>query len=125
MDWTVKDFAQANHAPSVVVNGIAGTAPLYIDVHIGEAVLLDATGSMDRDGQRLSYRWFHYAEAGFVPGKALAKVTIDNGNTPRAAVMVTEACRPAWLPSKEAPRKPRTHHPGGDGCGHAVTLIGA
>ena len=109
MDWTVKDFAQANHAPSVVVNGISGTAPIYINVHIGDAVLLDASGSGDRDGQRLNYRWFHYAEAGFVPGQALAKVTIDNGNTSRAAVMVTEACRPAWLPSKAACPESRAH----------------
>jgi hypothetical protein len=64
-------------------------------------VILDAAGSADPDGNRLNYRWFHYAEAGFVPGLALAKVAISGGNTSRAEVTVTEACRPAWLPSRE------------------------
>ncbi len=57
--------------------------------------------AVTRDGQRLNYRWFHYAEAGFVPGEALAKVTLAAGNAPRATVTVTEACRPAWIPSKQ------------------------
>ena len=109
MDWTVKEFADANHAPSVVVNGIAGTAPLKIDAKVGETVTLDAAGTVDRDGQKLNYRWFHYAEAGFVPGEALAKVTIGAGNTQRATITVTEACRPAWLPSKDPCPESRAH----------------
>ena len=109
MDWTVKEFADANHAPSVVVNGIAGTAPILINAQVGSSVVLDATGTVDRDGQKLNYRWFHYAEAGFVPGHALAKVNISDGNTPRATITITEACRPAWLPSKEACPESRAH----------------
>jgi hypothetical protein len=101
MSWTVKEFAEANHAPQAVVNGLAGTSPLRVDAHVGQPLVFDATGSRDPDGQRLSYRWFHYAEAGFVPAEALAKVTLTGGNTSRATVTVTEACRPSWIPSRE------------------------
>ncbi len=109
MDWTIKDFADANHAPTVMVNGLGGTAPLRVPAEVGKPVILDATGSADPDGNRLSYRWFHYAEAGFVPGQALAKVTLGGVNTPRAEVTVTEACRPAWLPSKDPCPDSRAH----------------
>ena len=93
----------------MIAGCIAGTAPLQIDAKVGETVVLDAAGSVDRDGQKLQYRWFHYAEAGFVPGHALAKVTIAGSNTPRASVTVTEACRPAWLPSKDPCPESRAH----------------
>jgi hypothetical protein len=109
MDWTIREFAEANHAPSVMVNGLGGTTPLRVQAEVGKPVILDAAGSMDPDGNRLSYRWFHYAEAGFVPGQALAKVTLSGGNTARAEVTVTEACRPAWLPSKDPCPNSRAH----------------
>ena len=99
MDWTVREFTAANHAPTVVVNGVAGTAPLRVDAQVGQAVGVRC-GRQQRPGcgQRLNYRWFHYAEAGFVPGEALAKVTLTASNSPRTTITVTEACRPAWIP---------------------------
>jgi hypothetical protein len=100
MDWTLKDFSGANHAPNVTVNGIAGTAPLFVDTEVGKPVVLNAAGSADPDGQRLGYRWFHYAEAGFVPGHALARVSLSATNAPTVTATVTEACRPAWHVSK-------------------------
>ena len=109
MDWTVKEYGEANHAPTLVVNAIEGTAPIRVATAVGKTVILDAAGSADPDGHRLNYRWFHYAEAGFVPGQALAKVTLGGGNTPRAEVTVTEACRPAWLPSKQPCPDSRAH----------------
>ena len=109
MDWTVKEFAAANHAPQVVVNGVAGTAPLRVEAQVGQPLVFDASGSRDPDGQRLTYRWFHYAEAGFVPGEALAKATLTGGNSSRVTVTVTEACRPMWLPSRESCPRSTAH----------------
>ena len=99
MDWTVKAYADANHSPSVVVNGKDGTAPIIIEAQVGAPITLDASQSRDPDGQRLSYKWFHYAEAGFVPGQNMAAVTISQGDTARAIVTATAACRPNWAPA--------------------------
>jgi hypothetical protein len=64
MDWTIKDVRDANHNPEVVVNGQAGKAPVIIDAVAGKAVVLDAAGTRDPDGQTLTYNWFFYPEAG-------------------------------------------------------------
>lgn len=98
MDWTVAPFAGANHAPSVTLNGVAGTEPVALEATVGAPVVLDATGTSDRDGNALRYRWFHYEEAGHVPGVRLAGLAIDRADGPRATVTPTTACRPLWLP---------------------------
>jgi hypothetical protein len=96
MDWTVADYAHANHNPVVEVNGQPGTAPIVMDVEVGKPVRLDASRSHDPDGQSLHYTWFHYAEAGGTDTK-LAAVTISGADTPTAVVTATSACRPQWL----------------------------
>jgi hypothetical protein len=97
MDWTVKPFAAANHNPRLTVNGNAGTAPVFIDTSVGKTIVLDASGSGDPDQNKLTYRWFHYPEAGFVPDQNMAGVEIAKGDTSQAFVKITTACRPDWM----------------------------
>ena len=64
MDWTIKDVAQANHNPDVIVNGQEGKAPLMLDATVGSSIVLDGSKSRDRDGNTLQFSWFFYPEAG-------------------------------------------------------------
>jgi hypothetical protein len=64
MDWCVKPARGANHPPMAVLNGDRGVGFMELKARPGEAVQLTAAGSSDPDGDRLSYHWFVYPEAG-------------------------------------------------------------
>jgi hypothetical protein len=114
MDWTVKDFAHANHNPVLVVNGRPGTDPIELTAHTGQTVTLDATGSADPDHQTLHYKWWLYPEAG-LDGTHGADVAIANADQPTAQVTVRSPCRPAWLPGLV--------HCQGDGVAHIILEV--
>lgn len=82
LDWCVKPRDAANHPPRVVVNGTAGSEVMRRHAKPGEEMKLDAGASSDPDGQRLSYEWFVYPEAGTyrgalaLPGTNSAAVTL-------------------------------------------------
>ena len=61
-DWCVKSYAEANHQPVVKCNKKDVTA------RPGEKIRLSAKGTTDPDGDRLTYRWWHYREAGTYAG---------------------------------------------------------
>jgi Protein of unknown function (DUF1593) len=89
MDWTVKDYAHANHPPFVALKG-----DNRITVKAGTSVILDASGSTDPDGNKLSYNWFAYQEAG--DANAIAEVSVK-GNGSKATVAAVSPCRKAWI----------------------------
>jgi Protein of unknown function (DUF1593) len=97
MTWTTTDFAHANHDPIAIVNGQSGSAPIEMDVQVGQSVTLDATKSSDPDGQPLHFHWFQYAEAGLADGN-LAALTLTGADTPEFTVKADSPCRPFWLP---------------------------
>lgn len=59
MDWCTKTFQETNHPP---VPALAH--PDNITVKSGEIFVLDASGTIDPDGDNLSYLWFQYQEVG-------------------------------------------------------------
>jgi hypothetical protein len=95
MDWTVKPFAEANHNPQISVNGAGGNGVLHLQAVVGKPLPLNAT-AVDPDGDRLTYRWFHYPEAGLGTGRSLGDVTVDNADRSSATVTATATCRPRW-----------------------------
>jgi Cellulose-binding Sde182, nucleoside hydrolase-like domain/Cellulose-binding protein Sde0182, C-terminal domain len=97
MDWTIKDFAHANHNPELVVNGRGGTSPIELTAAAKQTVAVDAAGSEDPDGDTLHYHWWVYEEAGLA-GTHGADVTINGANSTHAQVTIKSPCRPAWLP---------------------------
>ena len=98
MDWTIKDYAHANHTPTVIVNGQSGSAPIVIHAEVGQPVVLDASTTRDPDDQTLHFSWFHYPEAGGT-GTNLSAVTISEEHGPKATVTATAVCRDPWLPN--------------------------
>ena len=109
MDWTVKDFAHANHPPVVTLKGDARIA-----VKAGSSVLLDASGSTDPDGDSLSYSWFAYQEAGVGDTSALAEVAVT-GRGSRATVAAVSPCRKAWIDGMIPCR--------GNGIAHVIVAV--
>jgi hypothetical protein len=78
---------------------------LRVKATAGKPYSLDATGSTDPDGDRLSYRWFVYPEPGSYRGEATvrdadaAKATLDvpadaSGKTIHVVLQVTDAGTP-------------------------------
>ena len=63
MDWTMKEYKDANHNPVVIVNGDSSKEPILIEAKVGEPVMLSAVGTSDPDGNNLTYKWFYYQEA--------------------------------------------------------------
>jgi hypothetical protein len=63
MDWTMKEFKDANHNPVVIVNGDSSKEPILIAAKVGVPVTLSAAGTTDPDGNELKYAWFYYPEA--------------------------------------------------------------
>jgi hypothetical protein len=84
MDWCTQPYAQANHHPAIVLEGIPGTDPLEITARPGQTLRLSAKGTTDPDGHALRYTWWHYLEA----GNYLGSLPIKGSNTPMASVKI-------------------------------------
>ncbi len=95
MGWSYLPAGQGNHPP---VAAIAGQSDGVIEIaaKAGAPLVLDASSSKDPDGGKLTYRWFHYAEAGQTTG-SLGAVKIDGAQSARATITPTATCRPQWL----------------------------
>jgi hypothetical protein len=74
----VKDFADANHAPVITLDG-----PLDRTVRVGETVKL-ATSATDPDGDKLSFKWWRYDDA----DSATAPIEIAHADTADRASFV-------------------------------------
>lgn len=93
MDWCVKSRAEANHNPTVVINGVPGREVVQLRAKAGETVRLSAAGTSDPDGNTVSYRWFHYREAGTHD----AAVTLTDANGASAQFTLPSAKKPGTI----------------------------
>lgn len=84
-DWCVKLHDQANHPPVVKLSHA-----LDMQVRPSDKVSLSATGTTDPDGDALSYRWWHYRDAGTYDGT----VEIENSDEQDASAFVPADARP-------------------------------
>ena len=79
-DWCVKPYDEANHAPVVVV------AHDNMNVASGKTVKLNANGTKDPDGDKLTYKWWQYREAGSYPGD----ITFDSNGGVKSSFVVPD-----------------------------------
>ena len=84
LEWCVKPFKDANHAPVAVVNRDSTRKIVMLDAAAGSSVKLNADGSADPDGQALTYEWTVYPEAGTYQGK----VVLDKAGDRQATLQV-------------------------------------
>jgi hypothetical protein len=82
MDWA-RD-GKGNRNPIVSINGDAGIAVLTNSALAGTAVTLDATPSVDPDGDKLTFKWWVLSEAGTYRGET----AIVNSDSSRVTVNV-------------------------------------
>ncbi len=91
MDWTIRDYDEANHPPVAKVNH-----DQYLTVKAGDRVDLDATGSSDPDGDNLSYKWIYYGEPGTLAlstARTADPLTINDDEMARAWFTAPNAAR--------------------------------
>jgi len=82
MDWTVKAPDEANHPPVAAL-----THATRLQIAPGSLLPLDASASVDPDGDALAYQWFIYREAGSYAGNA----QLDSVTSVRATLRVPRA----------------------------------
>jgi hypothetical protein len=94
MDWCVAAaYEDANHNPVVMVNGDTTKDVLHRAAVPGQRMTLDARGTKDPDGDRVTYRWFHYPDASGY--RKQTSITIAQATAPAASFVVPEA-PPGW-----------------------------
>ncbi|MFA9389713.1 MAG: nucleoside hydrolase-like domain-containing protein [Prolixibacteraceae bacterium] len=71
-DWCVKSYENANHPPLVQLKNA-----LDISAKPGNEIQLSAQGTLDPDGDELSYSWWQYSEAGTYAGSV---EIVDSGS---------------------------------------------
>jgi hypothetical protein len=81
MDWCVKDFKHANHAPVAEVKGA-----LTGNSKPGEIVTLSATAT-DPDGDSLTYKWWQYVDADSV---AASVIIVNSDSLDNASFIVPD-----------------------------------
>lgn len=61
MAWAQNGTGNTN--PVVIVNGVSGITPLYINARAGETLTIDASATYDPEGNDLSFLWWEQKEA--------------------------------------------------------------
>lgn len=87
MDWSITDnYSDANHHPLAVLNGDRTRQVLVKTVIAGSNIELSAEGSVDPDGNELSYSWQFYDE----PSSYNGSVRLMENSSAKAKLAIPE-----------------------------------
>jgi len=87
MDWCIAEtFNAANHNPIAAFNNDKSKAVVHLTAKPGEMVKLSAAGTSDPDGNKVTYHWFIYKEAGDYNGT----ISIRNSDAVEASFTAPE-----------------------------------
>ena len=84
--WEENSYESCNHAPVAAVSGDHTRNFVYLYAEEGEEVVLSANGSMDPDGDELSFKWWQYNAADTFKGQ----VNIKESDKKMASLVVPE-----------------------------------
>ncbi len=82
--WEENSYESCNHAPVAAYSGDHTRNFVYLFAKEGQELSLNANGSMDPDGNKLSYKWWHYDAADSYQGK----IEIKAADKKNASVIV-------------------------------------
>ena len=86
MDWCVQTVDQANHPPVVALEEEVSNQVLYVEAQPREQLFYSAANSYDPDGDKLTYQWWIYPEAGTYPGE----IPLPNSQNSRIKLKVPD-----------------------------------
>lgn len=89
-DWCVQSYETANHPPLPKLNHAE-----QLTAKAGERINLNAKGSSDPDGDRLSYNWFYDETPGTL--KLAAPLKIKKANKTNASIIVPKDAGPGTM----------------------------
>jgi hypothetical protein len=84
MKWATQPPTQVNHAPVAAVGKDTSNKVIYLSASPASKLRFDASASFDRDGDKLDFKWFHYAEAGSYP----QQLTLKDAHNSRVELLV-------------------------------------
>jgi len=84
-DWCVKPWREANHPPIINLDG-----PKDLNAAPGATVRLSVRGTVDPDGNKLSYSWWRYRE----PGTCTGEIAIQDDDRAVASAQIPATARP-------------------------------
>jgi hypothetical protein len=86
MDWCKNSYQEANHHPVAAFAGDKRDNIIRLRAKVGEVVALDASASMDPDGDELEIFWWSYKEA----GTYTENIDISNSRQTRTSIKIPE-----------------------------------